>query len=49
MDVLSRGSYLPVACSVYVFGGMDEERAEQMCLWRWDLGKDEGFELVHYR
>ena len=38
-----------MSCSVYVFGGMDEERAEQMCLWRWDLGKDEGFEIVHYR
>ncbi len=37
------------ACSVYVFGGMDDERAEQMSLCRWDLSKEEGFEHVHYR
>ncbi|CAK0782930.1 hypothetical protein CVIRNUC_006125 [Coccomyxa viridis] len=35
--------------SVYVFGGMDDERAEQMSLCRWDLSKEEGFEHVHYR
>jgi len=34
---------------VYVFGGMDDERAEQMSLWKWDLSKEEGFEAVHYR
>ena len=37
------------ANSVYVFGGMDEERAEHMSAWKWDLSSDEGFEPVTYR
>jgi hypothetical protein len=35
--------------SVYVFGGMDDERAEHMSMWKWDLSGDEGFEPVTYR
>lgn len=35
--------------SVYVFGGMDDERSEHMSMWKWDLSKDEGFEPVTYR
>ena len=35
--------------SVYVFGGMDDERSEHMSMWKWDLSKDEGFEPVSYR
>ena len=35
--------------SVYVFGGMDDERAEHMSMWKWDLSKDEGFQPVTYR
>jgi hypothetical protein len=35
--------------SVYVFGGMDDERTEHMSMWKWDLTKDEGFEPVSYR
>lgn len=34
---------------IYVFGGMDEERAEHMSLYRWDLSSDVGFELITYR
>lgn len=34
---------------IYVFGGMDEERAEHMFLYRWDLSSDVGFELITYR
>lgn len=37
------------ANSVYVFGGMDEERAEHMSTWKWDLSCDEGFQPVTYR
>lgn len=46
---MSRGKAKHALCSVYAFGGMDEERAEQMLLWKWDLSKDEGFEVVQYR
>ena len=28
---------------------MDEERAEHMSLYRWDLSSDVGFELITYR
>lgn len=35
--------------SIYVFGGMNEERAEHMAMWRWDLGCDDGFVEVAYR
>ena len=34
---------------IYVFGGMDEERAEHMYLFRWDLSSDIGFEPITYR
>ena len=34
---------------IYVFGGMDEERAEHMYLWRWDLSSDIGFEPITHR
>lgn len=34
---------------IYVFGGMDEERAEHMYLYRWDLSSDIGFEAITYR
>ena len=34
---------------IYVFGGMDEERAEHMYLYRWDLSSDIGFEPITYR
>eukprot|EP00884_Botryococcus_braunii_P004067 jgi/Botrbrau1/13661/Bobra.0292s0010.1 len=35
--------------SIYVFGGMDEERSEHHFLWRWDLSTDDGFVPVKYR
>ena len=31
---------------IYVFGGMDEDRAEHMYMWKWDLSSDMGFEPV---
>ncbi len=34
---------------IYVFGGMDEERAEHMYLWRWDLSSEAGFEPITHR
>ena len=34
---------------IYVFGGMDEERAEHMHMWRWNLNNDVGFEIVTMR
>ena len=34
---------------IYVFGGMDEERAEHMYLWRWDLSSEIGFEPITHR
>ncbi|KAK9787629.1 hypothetical protein WJX73_006766 [Symbiochloris irregularis] len=34
---------------LYVFGGMDEERQEQMTMWRWNLSAEEGFESITYR
>ena len=34
---------------MYAFGGMDDERQEQMTLWKWDLNADTGFAIVHYR
>lgn len=34
---------------LYVFGGMDDERQEQLRLWRWNLNSEEGFEAVTYR
>lgn len=34
---------------LYVFGGMDDERQEQMHLWRWNLNAEEGFEAITYR
>ncbi|GMH38370.1 hypothetical protein BSKO_06254 [Bryopsis sp. KO-2023] len=35
--------------SIYVFGGMDEERNEHMGLWKWDLAGSEGFQTVSYK
>ena len=34
---------------LYVFGGMDDERQEQMSMWRWNLSAEEGFEVFPYR
>ena len=34
---------------IYVFGGMDEDRAEHMYLWRWNLSSEVGFEPITHR
>lgn len=35
--------------SIYVFGGMSEDRTEHHRLWRWDLSTEDGFVAVKYR